>query len=195
MQTPMSMNGRQAAARCMKQPHDRAAGSRSRAGASSLRLEAVENMLLYLLARASADASGPFHSALKTRGIAVIEGRILNLLATGTFTVGMLAERALSKQTTVTMALERMARQGLLKPVEDTKDRRRINLMLTAKGRRLAGQVNRLALEREQHLFAGYSKREAVALKRVLRALIARATADDRKRWDRLHRVAEIRIR
>lgn len=169
---------------------DRRRGARAAAGRGAgdgepggtvpnLPLKQVENVLLYLLARASAEASGPFHAALKERGLAVIEGRILNLLATGTFSVGMLAERALSKQTTVTMALERMARRGLVNPVGDTEDRRRSKVMLTAKGAEIAAQVNRLAFAREERLLAGYSPREAAALKRVLRTLIARAAQGD----------------
>lgn len=159
-----------------------AEGGRPEDAAPFLPLKEVENVLLYLLARASAEASGPFHAALKEQGLAVIEGRILNLLATGTFTVGMLAERALSKQTTVTMALERMARRGLLTPVGDATDRRRSRVVLTAKGQKIAAHVNRLAFEREERLLAGYSPREAAALKRVLRTLIARATQDDNER-------------
>lgn len=143
-------------------------------GEPSVALEQVENMLLYLLARASSEASDPFHAALKARGLAVIEGRILNLLATGTFTVGALAERALAKQTTVTMALERMRRQGYLESFRDREDRRRSNIRLTDLGQRLAEQVNILALEREDELLSGYGPQEVEQLKEVLRLLIAR---------------------
>lgn len=134
----------------------------------------VEDYLLYLLARASAGASAQFHAIVKAKGLSVLEWRVLGQLASGPATVGLLAERALSQQPTLTKVLDRMAEDGLVVRLGDTTDRRRVLLRLTEKGQRLAAELVPLARQHEARVLAGYSQREAAALKRALKTLIAR---------------------
>jgi DNA-binding MarR family transcriptional regulator len=134
----------------------------------------VEDYLLYLLARASAGASAQFHAIVKAKGLSVLEWRVLGQLAGGPATVGLLAERALSQQPTLTKVLDRMAHEGLVVRLGDTADRRRVLLRLTEKGRRLADELVPMAREHEARVLAGYAPREAAALKRALKTLIAR---------------------
>lgn len=134
----------------------------------------VEDYLLYLLARASMEASAQFHEIVKRKGLSVLEWRVLGQLAGGPATVGLLAERALSQQPTLTKVLDRMAADGLVVRLGDAADRRRVLLRLTGKGRRLAGELVPLARAHEARVLAGYSAREAAALKRALKTLIAR---------------------
>jgi DNA-binding MarR family transcriptional regulator len=134
----------------------------------------VEDYLLYLLARASAGASAQFHAIVKAKGLSVLEWRVLGQLASGPATVGLLAERALSQQPTLTKVLDRMAKDGLVVRLGDTADRRRVLLRLTEKGQRLAAELVPLAREHEARVLAGYPAREAAALKRALKTLIAR---------------------
>lgn len=134
----------------------------------------VDDYLLYLLARASAGASAQFHAVVKARGVSVLEWRVLGQLSSGPATVSLLAERALSQQPTLTKVLDRMAAQGLVARLEDVADRRRVHVRLTDKGQRLAAELVPLARAHEARVLAGYSPREAAALKRTLRTLIAR---------------------
>jgi DNA-binding MarR family transcriptional regulator len=150
-----------------------AAPARPRA-APEAEADFVDDYLLYLLARASAGASAQFHAVVKARGVSVLEWRVLGQLSSGPATVSLLAERALSQQPTLTKVLDRMAAQGLVARLEDVADRRRVHVRLTDKGQRLAAELVPLAREHEARVLAGYSPREAAALKRTLRTLIAR---------------------
>lgn len=134
----------------------------------------VEDYLLYLLARASAGASAQFHAVVKARGLSVLEWRVLGQLASGPASVSMLAERALSQQPTLTKVLDRMAAEGLIVRLADAADRRRVSVRLTEKGQRIAAELIPLAREHEARVLAGYAPREAAALKRALKTLIAR---------------------
>jgi DNA-binding MarR family transcriptional regulator len=134
----------------------------------------VEDYLLYLLGRASAQASAQFHAVVKARGISVLEWRVLGQLASGAATVSKLAERALSQQPTLTKVLDRMVDGGLVARLEDAADRRRVYVRLTDNGRQLAAELIPLAREHEARVLAGYAPREAAALKRALKTLIAR---------------------
>jgi DNA-binding MarR family transcriptional regulator len=136
--------------------------------------EFVEGYLLYLLSRASTQASAQFHAVVKARGLSVLEWRVLGQLSSGAATVSMLAERALSQQPTLTKVLDRMVGAGLVTRLEDARDRRRVSVRLTEKGQRLAAELVPLARAHEARVLAGYSPREAAALKRALKTLIAR---------------------
>ena len=134
----------------------------------------VDNYLLYLLGRASMQASAQFHAIVKARGLSVLEWRVVGQLSSGPSTVSTLAERAFSQQPTLTKVLDRMAEQGLVTRLEDAHDRRRVSVRLTDKGEALAAELIPLAHEHEARVLAGYSPREAAALKRTLKTLIAR---------------------
>ncbi|MCW5773301.1 MAG: winged helix DNA-binding protein [Rhodospirillaceae bacterium] len=136
--------------------------------------EFVHDYLLYLLARASMQASAQFHAIVKARGLSVLEWRVLGPLSSWPKTVSTLAEMALSQQPTLTKVLDRMAKQGLVVRLEDAADRRRVRVRLTAKGRALAAELVPLARDHEAKVLAGYAPREAAALKRTLKTLIAR---------------------
>ena len=144
------------------------------AAAPETEADFVEDYLLYLLGRASMQASAQFHAVVKSRGLSVLEWRVLGQLAAGPRTVSTLAERALSQQPTLTKVLDRMTAGGLVARLEDAADRRRVYVRLTDKGHRLATELVPLAREHETRVLAGYAPREAAALKRVLKTLIAR---------------------
>ena len=134
----------------------------------------VEDYLLYLLARASAQASAQFHAVVKRRGIAAPKWRVLGALASGPRTVGTMAAMTLLQQPTLTKVLDRMADEDLIHRVEDAADRRRVSVRLTDKGKHLAAELIALAREHEARVLAGYSPREAADVKRTLKTLIAR---------------------
>lgn len=134
----------------------------------------VDDYLLYLLGRASLQVSNQFHAIAKARGLSVLEWRVLGQLSSGPETVSTLADMALSKQPTLTKVLDRMVKDGLVVRLEDAADRRRTYVRLTEKGRSLAAELVPLAREHEAQVLAGYAPKEAAALKRTLKTLIAR---------------------
>ncbi|MFO0989169.1 MAG: MarR family transcriptional regulator [Alphaproteobacteria bacterium] len=124
----------------------------------------VEDYLLYLLARASMEASAQFHAIVKRKGLSVLEWRVLGQLAGGPATVGLLAERALSQQPTLTGVLDRMAADGLVVRLGGrTADRHRVLLRLTEKGRRLMRRARCRWRAHEARVLASYSARKAAA--------------------------------
>jgi DNA-binding MarR family transcriptional regulator len=142
--------------------------------ASEAQADFVGDYLLYLLGRASTQASAQFHAVVKARGISVPEWRVIGQLSGGPSTISNLAERALTQQPTMTKVIDRMAAGGLVIRLEDAADRRRVSVRLTEKGQRLAAELIPLAKEHEARVLAGYAPREAAALKRALKTLIAR---------------------
>jgi DNA-binding MarR family transcriptional regulator len=130
----------------------------------------VEDYLLYLLARASHDASAGFHARLKARGVPVAVWRVVATLqgATGGETVGALAAACLMQQPTMTKLLDRMEADAL---VRRTREGRSMRVSLTPKGARLADDLIPLARAHEAELVAQGD--EAVpALKALLRGII-----------------------
>ncbi len=154
------------------------AARRRRIAEAGQRQPFVNDYLLYLLGRASFQASAQFHAIVKSHGLAVIEWRVLGALWGGPETIGALAEMALHQQPTVTKVVDRMAAAGLVRRQEDGADRRRVRVALTEKGQALAAILVPLAKAHEARVLAGYAPREAAALKRTLRTLIARTDGD-----------------
>jgi DNA-binding MarR family transcriptional regulator len=130
----------------------------------------VEDYLLYLLARASHDASAGFHARLKARGVPVPVWRVVATLhgAAGGEVVGALAAACLMQQPTMTKLLDRMEEEGL---VRRRREGRQTRVTLTASGAHLAGELIPMARAHEAELLA--RAEEAPALKALLRGMIA----------------------
>jgi DNA-binding MarR family transcriptional regulator len=136
----------------------------------------VEDYLLYLLARASHDASAGFHARLKARGVPVPVWRVAATLhgADGGETVGALAAACLMQQPTMTKLLDRMEEEGL---VRRRREGRQTRVTLTARGTRLAGELIPMARTHEAELLARAAA-DLPALKALLRGMIAPSTAE-----------------
>jgi MarR family transcriptional regulator for hemolysin len=107
----------------------------------------VERNLAGLFARARDVLLTPFQEQVKAQGLALIDWRALKaLLAEDGLRIGDIAERALSHQVTVTQAIRRMERAGLVRRRVPSNDRRSRRVYLTRHGRRAASRL--LALER-----------------------------------------------
>lgn len=130
----------------------------------------VDDYLLYLLARASHDASAGFHAQLRAAGVAVPVWRVVATLygAPDGETVGTLAAACLMQQPTMTKLLDRMARQGL---VERQREGRQTRIRLTGAGLKLAAEFVPRARAHEASLLAQHAE-AAPLLKSVLKAII-----------------------
>lgn len=135
----------------------------------------IDDYLLYLLARASSQASGQFHARLKTLAVPVPHWRVLAALSDGApMTVSTLARIVLSKQPTLTKVIDRMERRGLAERRAGERDRRQVLVRITPAGRRTVRGLLKRAKAHEKEVLAGYSAAEVVQLKATLRMLIER---------------------
>lgn len=131
------------------------------------------NYLLFLLAQVSAIASTAFHAELARDGVSLSTWRITSSLYPDTrLNVGALAQHCLLKQPTLTRALDRLERDGLVHRLHSTKDRRGVLVELTKSGRKLAAQNIKLAKQHEATLLAEYSAEQTDALKTALQNLL-----------------------
>ena len=135
----------------------------------------IDDYLLYLLARASHVISAEFHEQLRRRGIGVPVWRVLaSLVGSGGETVTGLAETCLLQQPTMTKLLDRMVRDGLVKRTQDTRDRRVVRVALTTRGEVVAADLVQVAKHHEAEVLARHPEAEALAIKTLLRSIIAR---------------------
>jgi MarR family transcriptional regulator, organic hydroperoxide resistance regulator len=135
----------------------------------------IDDYLLYLLARASHVVSTEFHEQLRRRSISVPVWRVLaSLIGSTGETVTGLAEVCLLQQPTMTKLLDRMVRDGLVKRSQDTRDRRVVRVALTPRGETVANELAEVAKLHEAEVLARHPEAEALAIKSLLRAIMAR---------------------
>ncbi len=134
----------------------------------------VEDYLLYLLARASHQASSEFHAVAKAHGVGLAEWRVLSYLSDGPSSIGELAATTLLQQPTLTKVVDRMQRDGLVDRRPDPADGRRTRVSVTGRGRPLVADLIPLARRHEEIVLDGYTPAEAEALKATLKTLIDR---------------------
>lgn len=134
----------------------------------------VEDYLLYLLARASHQASSEFHAVAKEHGVSMAEWRVLSYLSDGPASIGELAAVTLLQQPTLTKIVDRMQRDGLVDRNPEPTDGRRVRVSVTRRGRTLVANLIPLARHHEDLVLDGYTPAEARALKTTLKTLIAR---------------------
>ncbi len=138
----------------------------------------VDDYLPYLLARASHLVSHGFHAELRRRGVPVGVWRVLATLADGeAMTIGELAERVLMKQPTLTKLVDRMEVERLVVRREVPGDRRKVEVAITADGRRRVVPLLAAAKRHEREVLAAAAAPEQ-SLKRALARLIAALAAD-----------------
>jgi MarR family transcriptional regulator, organic hydroperoxide resistance regulator len=135
----------------------------------------VDDYLAYLLARASHLVSRQFHAQLKPRGMPVPVWRVLSTLSDGDgLPVTELAKITLFKQPTLTKVIDRMSKQGLVERRASERDRRKVLVFITPKGRALVGDLLVRAKQHERDVLAGHSDSEVERLKGALHTLIQR---------------------
>lgn len=133
----------------------------------------VDDYLLALLAQASQILSAEFHAVVIRRGLSVTDWRVLSSLAGGgPVSIGRLAQISVTKQPTVTRALERMIQRGHVERVRHHGDRR-VNLVrITPAGQAMVAELMREAKQHEAEIIAPFGQERAELLKATLRELI-----------------------
>ena len=84
-----------------------------------------------------------------------------------------LAQRMLVEKASLTPVLAAMAASGLIKRSRNTEDRRKVNIFLTASGRRLRDQLLPLGAKVNKRATRGMSPAEVQQLRRLLSRLLA----------------------
>lgn len=135
----------------------------------------IDDYLLYLLARASHVVSAEFHTILRRAGVAVPVWRVLATLAGSPGeTVSGLADACLLQQPTMTKLLDRMVRDGLVKRLPDARDRRVVRIQTTPRGETVVNELLASAKKHESEVLARHPELDAMAVKDLLRGMIAR---------------------
>ncbi len=111
----------------------------------------------------------------------MIEWRVLATLeGSDGCSLGEVAEAVLFKQPTITKLIDRMERDGLVKRLPSTGDRRRIRIIMTDRGHKLVGELLAKAKRHEAACLGSYAPAEIENLKRILRDLLRRSAPSGR---------------
>ena len=108
----------------------------------------------------------------KTR-LSVIKYMVLQILATngGTMTPSQIAEWTFRERHNITTLVYRLKRDGLVRTDRKNRDKRFVNIMLTAKGRKVLKQATPVAREIVNRVMLSISKGDTVPLEKSLRVL------------------------
>lgn len=138
----------------------------------------ITEQLAYLLARANREISRQLDERLQQEGVPVEQWRILTILANGKgHSMGELAEIVLLNHPTLTKIIDRMVSNVLVYRAHDPKDRRKVLLFLSDRGKILAKRLKPLAQSHEARIIQSYGYKSTNELKRLLGSLIERATS------------------
>ncbi|MBJ3814573.1 MarR family transcriptional regulator [Shimwellia pseudoproteus] len=139
----------------------------------------INGYLPALLGQAWLVVSSEFHAEVESRGLSVLEWRVLSVLeANGPTSVSELALKTVSKQPTITRLLHRLEKQHQVARCNDCGgDRRLSRVVITAAGQQLVQALNTEAARFEASVLAQLGEARSQLLKRTLRALIQRYSA------------------
>ena len=136
--------------------------------------EFAENYLGYLLARCSYEVSAPFHAKLKEEGVSVLAWRVLSSIRCQADTVNQIAAKALVSQSTLSKALDRIEKDGLITRERLPEYRSKTKVTITHSGKKLIDQLIDTANLYEDRSLDHMSAKELKELRSLLRKLIGR---------------------
>lgn len=134
----------------------------------------VEQYLPALLNQAAHLVIGDFADVVRGYGLSIVEWRVLAILADGDrVPVGLLARKAITKQSTLTRLLDRMAEQGHIVRITAGNDRRLTLVEITSEGRALVQVLMARADEQQRRALAALGPARQQQLEALLRGLIS----------------------
>ena len=128
--------------------------------------------LSMLLNQAGYALTSRLSAALEEVGISVRVYCVLAKAAEGEYTQGQLAELAWMDKTTMVVTLDEMEARALAERRHSPGDRRVRVIAITAKGRQLLGQADRIVQDLYDELLAGVGPRQRDAFLAVLQQLV-----------------------
>ncbi len=133
----------------------------------------ITEHLAYLLAQANREINRQLESRLSKEGVPVEQWRILKVLSDGNgHSMGELAEAVLLNHPTLTKMIDRMVSDALVYRNQDPKDRRKVLMFSSDRGKALCQRLNSLAMSQEAHIVENYGNKSTNELKRLLESLI-----------------------
>lgn len=139
----------------------------------------VDRYLPALLNQASHLIVGDFADVVRSYGLSIVEWRVLAILADGDpVPVGLLARKAVTKQSTLTRLLDRMAEQGHIVRLPGGQDRRLTLIGITEEGRAVVAVLVAQADARQKQALAGLDPAHQWQLEHLLRHLIDSLAAE-----------------
>ena len=143
----------------------------------------LEEQLSDLLAQANHLMTERLYAQARWRRVGVIECRVLSILShQDGLAMSELAVRVLTKQPTLTKAVDRMERAGLVQRRTPDQDRRRTLVLITDQGRQLAAPLVAEARMQEGAVVSEHGEGNARQLRLLLRQLIERLSGHERPR-------------
>jgi len=138
----------------------------------------LDSYLPYLLNRAGARIATAFSAEMRPLGATLQAWRVLAALRERDGRrMGGLAETTAIEVSTLTRLVDNMESEGLVARRRAPGDARAVTLHATAAGRRLTQRILPIAERYERVALAGFSAKEAEALKVALRRLYANMAA------------------
>ncbi len=132
----------------------------------------VDGFLGYLLGQANHAIYKDFDAQVRAAGLSGIEWRVLSTLHDSEpLTVSQLTLDVLSKQSTVTKLVQRMAEQGWVTLRADTADQRCTLVAATAEGQHLVRPLIEQAKAHEARMLQPLGAAEKLALRNLLEKL------------------------
>lgn len=133
----------------------------------------ITEHLAYLLAQANREINRQLDARFRKEGVPVEQWRILKVLSDGKgHSMGELAEAVLLNHPTLTKMVDRMVSDALVYRVQDPKDRRKVLMFISDRGKALSKRLNTLAVSQEEHILESYGDKPTSELKRLLESLI-----------------------
>jgi MarR family transcriptional regulator, organic hydroperoxide resistance regulator len=133
----------------------------------------ITEHLAYLLAQANREVNRQLEMRLSKEGVPVEQWRILKVLSDGNgHSMGELAEAVLLNHPTLTKMIDRMVSDALVYRAQDSKDRRKVLMFISDRGKVLCRRLNSLAVSQEEHVVENYGDKATNELKRLLENLI-----------------------
>jgi DNA-binding MarR family transcriptional regulator len=133
--------------------------------------------LAHALSRAERTVTRQLSRAMHEEGCTIEDSRVLLLLADGRgHPMTEIAEFALVPAPSVTRMIDRMATNGLVHRTADPRDRRRVLVHATRRGRALQRRLDEIVEREQQALLAGADRAEAERLLGLLGGLTDRLT-------------------
>jgi MarR family transcriptional regulator for hemolysin len=129
--------------------------------------------LSMLLNQAGYALTSRLSAALEEVGVSVRVYCVLAKAAEGEYTQGQLAELAWMDKTTMVVTLDEMEARGLAERRHSPGDRRVRVIAITAEGRQVLGEADRIVQALYDELLAGVGPRQRDAFLAVLQQLVA----------------------
>jgi MarR family transcriptional regulator, organic hydroperoxide resistance regulator len=135
--------------------------------------ELLNELLPYLLQRASFLVTQQFHEILKLNDISVGRWRMMAWLSENEpCSITDLTNELMLKQPSVTRLVEAARKDGLVNTRQDEVDRRRVHVTLSPEGRHLVTGLRTSARASDQFIVDGLGKSRAGQIKKTLHQII-----------------------